>query len=157
MSKKGDDEPEIKPYKNGPAQDLECWRQIQKKIDSTFKGIEDAKCEKHAQRLQDKNTYFNNTKKPEVNSKDISDDKMRTIKKFSGAITEEKEGTYCIYCTSRITPCPHQLKRENLKEKYDYPITSSSTYGWFAPYDNLMENFNRNSTTKEFYDQNHLS
>ena len=32
-----------------------------------------------------KNTYFNNTKYPEINGKDIADDKMRTITKFSGA------------------------------------------------------------------------
>ena len=82
---------------------------------------------------------------------------MKTIKKFSGEINNEfEENDYCIYCTSRITPCPHRRKRENLNEKYEYPITSSAVYGWFKPYDNMQENHNKNSTTKEFYDQTHL-
>ena len=29
-------------------------------------------------------------------------------------------------------------------------------HGWFKPYDNLQENFNKNSVTREFYDQTHL-
>ena len=46
--------------------------------------------------------------------------------------------------------------RDDLNEKYEYPITSSSVYGWFKPYDNMQENHNKNSVTREFYDQTHL-
>ena len=158
MSKdKGGDEEEVPKYKNSPAQDLESWKQIQHKIDMSFHKTAEKEFETYAQRLQEKNTYFNNTKHPEINSKDIADDKMRTIKKFSGAINNEyEENDYCIYCTSRITPCPHRRKRENINAKYEYPITSSSVYGWFKPYDNMQENHNKNSVTREFYDQTHL-
>ena len=158
MSKeKGDDEEEVPKYKNSPAQELESWKQIQHKIDVSFHKTAEKEFEEYAQRLQEKNTYFNNTKHPEINSKDIADDKMRTIKKFSGEISNEfEENDYCIYCTSRITPCPHRRKRENLNEKYEYPITSSSVYGWFKPYDNMQENHNKNSVTREFFDQTHL-
>ena len=145
MSKdKGGDEEEVPKYKNSPAQELESWKQIQHKIDVSFHKTAEKEFETYAQRLQEKNTYFNNTKHPEINSKDIADDKMKTIKKFSGEISNEyEENDYCIYCTSRITPCPHRRKRENLNEKYEYPITSSSVYGWFKPYDNMRENHNK--------------
>ena len=113
MSKeKGGDEEEVPKYKNSPAQELESWKQIQHKIDVSFHKTAEKEFESYAQRLQEKNTYFNNTKHPEINSKDIADDKMRTIKKFSGEIVNEhEENDYCIYCTSRITPCPHRRKR----------------------------------------------
>ena len=113
MSKDKGDEEEIVKYKNSPAQELESWKQIQHKIDVSFHKTAEKEFETYHQRLQEKNTYFNNTKHPEINSKDIADDKMKTIKKFSGAINNEyEENDYCIYCTSRITPCPHRRKRE---------------------------------------------
>ena len=116
MSKGGDEE-EIKKYKNSPAQELESWKQIQHKIDVSFHKTAEKEFEAYAQKLQEKNTYFNNTKHPDVNSKDLADDKMKTIKKFSGAITNDyEECKYCPYCTSRTTPCPHQRERENLNE-----------------------------------------
>ena len=126
MSKdKGGDEEEVPRYKNSPTQDLESWKQIQHKIDVSFHKTAEKEFEMYAQRLQEKNTYFNNTKYPEINSKDIADDKMRTLKKFSGEINNDyEENDYCIYCTSRITPCPHRRKRENLNEKYEYPSSS---------------------------------
>ena len=157
MSKGSDEEPEIKPYKNSASQDLESFKQLQRKVDNVFKKVSEKEFELYAQRLQEKNTYFNNTKYPEVNSKDIAQDKLNTLSKYSGKLTTEEEGWYCPYCTSRMTPCPHTRQRENIKQKYEYPIVSSAVYGWFKPYDNLMENYNKNSVTKEFYDPNHLS
>ena len=151
------DEPEIIKYKNSPAQDLEAWRQIQKKIDVSFKKSSEKEFQMYAQALKEKNTYWNNTKYPEVNSKDLADDKMRTLAKYSGTIQDDsKDNDYCIYCTSRQTPCFHRRERENIKEKFEYPIKSSSVYGWFKPYDNLGENHNKNSVTKSFYDHSHL-
>ena len=108
-SKKGKvEEEEIKKYVNSPSQVLEGWKQIQKKNDFSFMKTAQKEFEDYAQKLQEKNSYFNNSKYPEINSKDIADDKMRTIKKFSGEINNDyEENDYCIYCTSRITPCPH--------------------------------------------------
>ena len=148
-SKKGKgEEVEIKKYVNSPSQVLEGWKQIQHKNDKSFRKTAQKEFEIYAQKLQEKNSYFNNSKYPETNSKDLANDKMNTIKKFSGEIKNEFDETdYCIFCTSRTTPCPHRRKRENLNEKYIYPITSSSVYGWFKPYDNMQENFNRNSST----------
>ena len=81
MSKdKGGDEEEVPRYKNSPAQELESWKQIQHKIDVSFHKTAEKEFETYAQRLQEKNTYFNNTKYPEINSKDIADDKMQTLK-----------------------------------------------------------------------------
>ena len=117
MSKdKGGDEEEVPKYKNSPAQDLESWKQIQHKIDVSFHNTAAKEFEQYAQRLQEKNTYFNNTKHPEINSKDIADDKMRTIKKFSGEINNEfEENDYCIYCTSRITQDRRILSQHSRK------------------------------------------
>ena len=82
---------------------------------------------------------------------------MRTLAKYSGAIKDDNDDNYyCIYCTSKETPCFHRRERENIKEKFEYPIKSSSVYGWFKPYDNLGENHNKNSVTKSFYDHSHL-
>ena len=82
---------------------------------------------------------------------------MRTLAKYSGAIKDDNDDDhYCIYCTSKTTPCPHRREREVIKEKFEYPIKSSSVYGWFKPYDNLGENHNKNSVTKSFYDHSHL-
>ena len=81
MSKdKGGDDEEVPKYKNSPAQELESWKQIQHKIDVSFHKTAQKEFETYAQRLQEKNTYFNNTKYPEINSKDIADDKMQTLK-----------------------------------------------------------------------------
>ena len=93
----------------------------------------------------------------ESKANDLADDKMRTLAKYSGAIKDDNDDNYyCIYCTSKTTPCPHRREREVIKEKFEYPIKSSSVYGWFKPYDNLGENHNKNSVTKSFYDHSHL-
>ena len=86
---KGDDgEEEVPKYKNSVSQNLEAAKQIQHKIDLSFRKISKTSFDKYAQELQQKNTYFNNTKIPEVNSKDLANDKLNSIKKFSGAITK---------------------------------------------------------------------
>ena len=154
---KGDDgEEEVPKYKNSVSQNLEAAKQIQHKIDLSFRKISKTSFDKYAQELQQKNTYFTNTKIPEVNSKDLANDKLNSIKKFSGAITKEDDDYYCPKCTSKTNPCPHRMQRAQVKDKHEYPITSSSVYGWFKPYDDLGDDHNLNSVTKSFYDQTHL-
>ena len=150
------DEEEVPRYKNSAAQDLEANRQIQKKIDMSFRKVSQASFQKYAKNLEEKNTYWTTSKIPEVNSKDIAEDKMNTIHRFSGALKSYEPEDYCPKCTSKTNPCPHKKPREQIKDKYDYPITSSSVYGWFQPYDNLGENHNLNSVTASFFDQTHL-
>ena len=151
------EEEEIKKYKNSPAQDLEAWRKIQKKIDVSFRKVSEKKFQDYAQKLKEKNTYWCNTKYPEINKKDIEEDKINTLKKYSGAImNDNEENDYCMYCTSKMTPCPHKNKKTQIKDKYEYPIVSSSVYGWGEFYDNLGENHNVNSVTRSFYDSTHL-
>lgn len=156
MSREEIDLENVPKYKNSVVQDLEAWKQLQHKIDISFRKVSLASFEKYQNQLQEKNTYYNNTKIPEINSKDIADDKMRSIKKFSGAITETKDEGYCQKCPSGKNHCPHKIKKEQIKDKFEYPITSSSAYGWFPFYDNLGDNHNINSETKSFYDQTHL-
>ena len=77
------EEEEIPRYKNSVAQNLEAAKQIQHKIDISFRKISKNSFDKYAHELEGKNTYFTNTKIPEVNSKDLADDKLNSIKKFS--------------------------------------------------------------------------
>ena len=152
---KGDDE-EVPKYKNSASQNLEADRQIQRKIDISFRKVSKASFDKYAHELQGKKTYWTSSKIPEVNERDLAQDKQNTLKRFSGAITKEDHDYYCPKCTSKTNPCPHKKEREQIKDKFEYPITSSSVYGWFKPYDNLSETYNKDSVTRYFYDQTHL-
>ena len=111
MPKDDGEEEEIPRYKNSVAQNLEAAKQIQHKIDISFRKISKNSFDKYAHELEGKNTYFTNTKIPEVNSKDLADDKLNSIKKFSGAITKEEDDYYCPKCTSKTNPCPHKKQK----------------------------------------------
>ena len=157
MSKGEGGEDERPRIKNTPAQDLEANRQIQRKIDVSFQKVSESSFKKYAQDLQNKNTYFTTSKYPEVNKRDLANDRQATMEKFSGKIDyHQDEGYYCPKCTSKSYPCIHIKEKEQIKDKYEYPITSSSVYGWFKPYDNLGDNHNLNSATASFYDSSHL-
>ena len=137
---KGDDE-EVPKYKNSARQNLEADRHIQRKIDISFRKVSKASFDKYAHELQGKNTYWKSSKIPEVNERDLAQDKQNTLKRFSGAIAKEDYDYYCPKCTSKTNPCPHKKEREQIKDKFEYPITSSSVYGWFKPYYNVSETY----------------
>lgn len=148
----------IPRYKNSVSQDLESVRQIQKRIDNAFKKASTASYSKYGKELQEKNTYFARSKMPEANEKDLELMSTKMTNKFKGTITlfGDDEGGYCQKCPSQKNHCPHKNKKEQIKDKYSYPIVSSSTYGWLPPIDNLGENHNLNSVTKSFFDNSHL-
>ena len=155
MSK--EDEGERPRIKNTPAQDLEANRQIQRKIDESFQKVSESSFKKYEKELTHKNTYFTNTKYPEVNEQDLALDQEETMKRFSGKLSDNmQDGYYCPKCTSKSYPCIHIKQRAQIKDKFEYPITSSSVYGWFKPYDNLGDNHNLTSATAAFYDSSHL-
>ena len=130
---------------------------MQKKIDLSFQKVSESSFKKYEQELQNKNTYWTTSKYPEVNSKDLSEDKKKTLDKFSGKLDKNMvEGYYCPKCTSKSYPCYHDHEKPQIKDKFEYPITSNSVYGWFKPYDNLGDNHNLNSVTASFYDSSHL-
>ena len=155
MPKDGIDMENIKPYKNAPSQILESHKQVQKKVYESSLKHNKAKFDKIGDDLYKKNTYFNNSKIPEKNSIDIINNDlsaMNSLRKIETQSTEE----ICQKCPALKNRCTHKIQKENLKDKYTYPITTSSTYGWLEPYDNLDADNKLKSTIKEFYDKSHL-
>ncbi len=155
MPKDGIDLENIKPYKNAPSQILESHKQVQKKVYESSIKQNKAKFDKIGDDLYKKNSYFNNSKIPEKNSIDIINNElkaMNTLRKIETQSTED----YCQKCPALKNRCTHKIQKENLKDKYTYPITTSSTYGWLEPYDNLDVDNKLKSTIKEFSDKSHL-
>ena len=77
---------------------------------------------------------------------------MNSLRKIGPDSKEE----YCQKCPALKNRCTHKVEKEVLKEKYTYPITSSSTYGWLEPYDNLDIDNKLKSNIQAFYDKSHL-
>ena len=155
MPKEEIDLANIKPYKNGPVQILDAHKQIQKKIYEKSLKQNQGKFDKIGEDLYKKNTYFNNSKIPDKNSVDIVNSEisaMNTLRKIGPDSKEE----YCQKCPALKNRCAHKVEKENLKDKYTYPITTSSTYGWLEPYDNLDKDNKLKSNIQAFYDKSHL-
>ncbi len=155
MVKEEIDKDKITPYINSVAQNLGANKEIQKKIDHAFKKHSEKKFIKYETELQGKNTYFSKSKKEEINTADLIFENLKTENKFKH---DDKEDTsYCQKCPSFKNHCPHKNPKEQIKDKYNYPIVTSSTYGWLKPYDNLTAGqHNINSVTKTFFDKSHL-
>lgn len=156
MPKEAVDLENVKKYKNGESQILEAHKESQKKVYETSLRHNKDKFDKYGEDLYKKNTYFNNSKIPDKNSTDIINSELSAInslRKIGPQSTED----YCQKCPALKNRCIHKVQKENLKDKYTYPITTSSTYGWLEPYDNLdNKDYKLKSEIKEFYDKSHL-
>jgi hypothetical protein len=156
-----EDKPKEKPHFDRfkgsglTSRELDWNKQIQRKIDLTAGKSSAASFQKLEKDLKEKNTYFAKSKIAEVNEKDsqLMNSKMSSKYKIK---EDEDEETYCQKCPSMKNYCPHKNKKEQIKDKFSYPILSNSAYGWLPPYDNLGDNHNLDSTTKSFYNQGHL-
>lgn len=148
----------VERYKNSIAQDLEANKQIQKKIDQAFRSSSKLSLSKYESELKEKNNYYTKTKLDQVNQKDLTmqETNLRNRFKSSSTLDTEKEEAYCQKCPTGKNHCPHKIKKDQIKDKYSYPIVSSSVYGWMPPIDNMIENHNLKSATKTFYDHSHL-
>ena len=92
-----------------------------------------------------------------MNQRDQALQNLKATNKFkatNNVLEEDKD--YCQKCPTQKNHCPHKNKREQIKDKFSYPILSNSTYGWLPPIDNLNENRNLNSVTRFFFDTSHL-
>jgi hypothetical protein len=149
----------IPKYRNSASQNLSADRQIQKKIDETFARVTYNSYLKYERELMEKNTYFTKSKIPEVNIKDQEFQATKLKNSYKATTNNFCLGTndrYCQKCPYMKNHCPHKNKKEDLKEKYSYPILTNSAYGWLPPIDKFRENHNINSVTKTFYDNSHL-
>ena len=155
MPKDEIDKDNILPYKNTSSQNLEANKEIQKKIDNAFKKASEKKYEQYENELSEKNTYFTRSKIPNVNLLDQTMQKSRIENNFKLSDNQEDKG-YCQKCPTYKQHCPHKYPKEQLKEKFNFPIVTNSTYGWLKPYDNLGGKYNITSVTKSFYDKSHL-
>ncbi len=140
------------------SKELEWNKQIQKKIDMAASKASSSSFQKYEKELSDKNNYFAISKMPEVNERDtqLMNSKMNSKFKSNATYENDENNTYCQKCPSTKNYCPHKNKKEQIKDKYSYPIVTNATYGWLPSYDNLGDNHNLDSTTKSFYNQGHL-
>lgn len=155
MSKEPINLEDIKPYKNSAAQNLQAHKQIQKKVYDTGLKHNKDKIEKFGEDLNKKNSYFNNSKIPEINNIDLINSELAAIGSIRQKGPEAANG-YCQKCPALKNKCAHTTQRENLKDKYTYPVTTSSGYGWLTPYDNLNDEYKLKSEIQNFYDKSHL-
>ena len=149
-----DDDEEIIPYKRGPSQLLNSWRELQKKEEYFFMKHSQKKFIELEKQLADKNSYFGKTKIPDIYQSDLQKQKEADIKKMRDVNKIELD--FCKKCPVYKNYCPHKNPKTQIKDKYSYPIISSSTYGWLPEYDKFKENFRLNQATKNFYDSTHL-
>jgi len=155
MPKEEIDMENIKPYKNSVAQNHQAHIQIQKKVwDCGYKQNKD-KMDKFGDDLFKKNSYFNNSKVPEVNKLDLVNSELEALRVIREK-APESNNSYCQKCPSLKNKCSHKTEKDNLKDKYTYPVTTSSGYGWLNPYDDLDDNHNLKSQIQNFYDKSHL-
>jgi phage/plasmid-associated DNA primase len=152
------EEKEIIKYTNNPSQNLESWRELQKKEDKQFNTQARDSRMKLVGELYLKNSYFHQSKKAEVKAKDQEAYRKKIEEKSKGMVEENnKVNDFCMKCASNKNFCPHRSIREEPKEKHSYPILTNSAYGWLPPIDNFSQKNNLNSVTKSFFDSSHLN
>jgi len=155
MPKEPIDPDSIKPYKNSHNQNLLAHKQIQKKVSDASKNTNLEKIGKLTNKLEEKITYFSHSKIPEVNSIDLVE-MEKEVKKLQRESGFDKDNSYCQKCPAMKNKCPHRTERSLIKEKFSYPITTSSGYGWLEPIDNISPNYNLKSYIQAFNDKSHL-
>lgn len=155
MPKEPIDPDSIKPYKNSQNQMLLAHKQIQNKISKEAIKTNKEKIEKLSNKLESKNTYFSQSKIPEINSKDLEKMEKESLR-LQRASGLDKDDSYCQKCPTMKNKCIHKTQRVPIKDKFSYPITTSSAYGWLDPIDNLSDNHNIKSYIQGFYDKSHL-
>ena len=156
MPKETIDPDSIIKYKNSQNQNISAHKQIQKKINDVASKINHDKFENFGEQLENKNTYFSNSKIPEENKKDLAELEEEANRNLRSSGLDKNTYTYCQKCPTMKNKCPHRTEKNQFKDKYTYPITSSSTYGWLEPIDTIIENRNIKSYIQGFYDKSHL-
>jgi len=152
------EEKEIIRYKNGAAQNLGANKELQK-IEDMFNMKRSQKSfQQYEDRLYEKNTYFGKSKIPSINEEDIRKDNETTMKNINTGKNMEIDKTFCQKCPVFKNNCKHIRERQQLKDKYSYPITTYSGLGWLEPIEGkFQQKYTLNSETKSFYDTSHLS
>lgn len=155
MPKEEIDRDSIKPYKNSSNQLLQGHKQIQRKITVATSKTNKQKIENYSEKLESKITYFSQSKIPEVNIKDLEEIENE-IKRRQCASGLDADDSYCQKCPAMKNKCPHKSQRTLIKDKFSYPLTTSSAYGWLEPIDTISPNHNIKSLIQGFYDKSHL-
>ncbi len=157
MSNDKEDVPRI-PYKNGPTQNLGANKEIQKLEDMFNMRRAKKSFEEIGSKLMEKNTYFGKSKVPSIYENDVKVDLETTMKNINSGQSLKINTNYCQKCPVFKNTCKHMKEREQLKDKYSYPITTYSALGWLEPLEGKFQpKYTLNSETKSFYDTSHLS
>lgn len=154
MPKEDIDMENIIPYKNSAAQILQAHKQVQKKVCDTGKKQNNEKLNKIRSELNNKNTYFTRSKLPEENETELINTELNLLKELRK--DQNESDNFCQKCPKLRSKCAHKSQKENMKDKYSYPLTTSTGYGWLNPFDNLNCNYKMKSEIQQFYDKGHL-
>lgn len=149
------EEEEIKKYINGPSQVLNSLKELQRKEEVFFMRNSHKKFIELENELQSKNSYFGKAKQHNIYINDLEIQNQKDIQKIRNPQIIEKD--YCQKCPVYKNHCPHKNKKEQIKDKYSYPIISSSTYGWLPEFDKFKSNFKLTGATRDFFNSSHLS
>ncbi len=161
MSKEEDISDEIKEARErvkksrDPAQVLNGWKEIQKREELFFMKNSKKKFIELEKNLLEKNTYFSQTKESNINAYDQMIQKQEDLRRLREK--NKIESNYCQKCPVYKNHCPHKNPKTLIKEKYSYPIISSSTYGWLPDIDRFKENYKMIQATKSFFDSSHIA
>ncbi len=151
----GDDDEEVIKYVNAPSQVLNSLKELQRREEYFFMKNSKKKFIELEKQLQDKNTYFGKTKIPEIYEDDLNKQRRLDLERIRNP--GNNNTNYCQKCPVFKNYCPHKNVRPQIKEKYSYPLTTSSGYGWMPEFDRFKDNFRTNQVTKDFYSSHHLS
>lgn len=152
------EEKEIIKYKNGPTQNLGVNKELQK-IEDMFNWKQSQKSfDQIGDKINGKNSYFGKSKIPTIHEADVRNDQERTMKCINTGQILEIEKYFCQKCPVFKNNCKHIRERQQLKDKYSYPITTYSALGWLEPIEGKFQpKYSLNAETKHFYDTSHLS
>lgn len=151
----GDEDEEIPKYVPGASQVLNSLKELQRKEEYFFMKASQKRFIELEKKLKEKNTYFGKAKIPDVYEYDLQKQREKDLAKIRNPHTIEKE--YCQKCPVYKNHCPHKNPKTQIRDKYSYPLISSSTYGWLPEYDLFKSNFRKNNATKDFYSSSHLT
>ncbi|CDW89792.1 UNKNOWN [Stylonychia lemnae] len=135
---------------------IESWRQRLAVEDRVAKTKDHQQLEKLQDLLTEKNTYMNYYKTEDVKTQERLCEHTKTRFAYDQSKGEE-DNDYCKKCKYESKWCKHRQEREVAKQKLGAAITTTQSYGWREPYDNLTFGYNKSGICKRtFHDSGHL-
>lgn len=151
---------DTKTIKLNTAMEISTWRQILQKENTLMKHKAKKELTAMEDQLYRKNNYMHLYKNKDTIRKESIAEKTGKDIVFVYDQTkndeEEKDG-YCQKCKRESLWCKDRVHRDEPKAKLEAPLTTSQSYGWRQPIDDMQTGFARSAVCKRtFVDQGHL-